>query len=57
MHVHVVSGNGEAKSWLYPELELAENYRCSRPQLKAIESLIEEDYNELVNAWEQQFGS
>lgn len=26
MHVHVVSGDGEAKFWLEPELELAKNY-------------------------------
>jgi hypothetical protein len=26
MHVHVVSGDGEAKSWLEPEIVLARNY-------------------------------
>ena len=30
MHVHVVSGNGEAKYWLVPEIELAKNYSYSR---------------------------
>lgn len=56
MHVHVISGDGEAKFWLEPELELARNYRYSRPQLKEIESLIEAHHNELVNAWKQSFG-
>lgn len=39
MHVHVVSGDGEAKFWLEPELQLANSYRYNRQQLKDIESL------------------
>ncbi|WP_363929054.1 DUF4160 domain-containing protein [Thiocapsa sp.] len=57
MHVHVVSGDGEAKFWLEPEIELAKNHRYSRKQLKHIESLIEVRYNELISAWRQHFGS
>jgi hypothetical protein len=29
MHVHVYCGDGEAKFWLEPEIELARNYRLS----------------------------
>ncbi|MES9901664.1 MAG: DUF4160 domain-containing protein [Sedimenticola sp.] len=29
MHVHVLSGDGEAKLWLEPEIELAKNYHYS----------------------------
>ena len=57
MHVHVISGEGEAKFWLEPEIELAKNYRYSRKQLKEIESLIEVDYNELINVWHRHFDS
>jgi hypothetical protein len=57
MHVHVVSGDGEAKFWLEPEIELAKNHRYSRKQLKHIESLIEVRYNELISAWCQHFCS
>ena len=57
MHVHIASGDGEAKFWLYPEIELAKNYRFSRKQLKEIESLIEANYNELVSAWSRHFSS
>jgi len=56
MHVHVLSGNGEAKFWLEPEIELAKNCRLSRKQLKQVESLIEVRYNELTSAWRQHFG-
>lgn len=30
MHVHVTSGDGEAKFWLEPEIQLAKNYREHR---------------------------
>jgi len=55
MHVHVVSGDGEAKFWLEPELQLAKTYRYNRQQLKEIESLIEEHYHELISAWQRHF--
>jgi hypothetical protein len=57
MHVHVVSGDGEAKFWLEPDLELAKNYGYSRQQLKEIESLMEDHRDELVSAWKQHFSS
>lgn len=57
MHVHVASEVGEAKFWLEPEIELAKNYRYSRTQLKVIESLVEDHYDELISAWQRHFGS
>lgn len=54
-HIPVVSGDGEAKFWLVPEIELAKNYRYSRKQLKEIESMVEAHYDELVGAWRQHF--
>ena len=57
MHVHVISSDGEAKFWLEPEIELANNYNYSRKQLKTIESLVEAHYNELVSAWQLHFSS
>ncbi|MGB5062704.1 MAG: DUF4160 domain-containing protein [Candidatus Competibacter sp.] len=55
MHVHVISAEGEAKFWLDPEIELSNNHRYSRKQLKQIELLIEANYNELISAWRQHF--
>jgi hypothetical protein len=54
-HVHVVSGDGEAKFWLDPEIELARNHRYSRPRLREIESIIEAHYDELIAAWRRHF--
>lgn len=55
MHIHVVSGEGEAKFWLEPDLELAKNHGYNRQQLKEIESLIEGHKNDIVSAWQQHF--
>jgi hypothetical protein len=57
VHVHVVSGDGEAKFWLEPEISLARNYHYSSVQLKQIKSLIEVHKNELISAWTRHFGS
>lgn len=55
MHVHVVSGDGEAKFWLKPDIGLAKNYHYLREQLKDIKKLIEEYCDELINAWQEHF--
>ncbi|NOX08985.1 MAG: DUF4160 domain-containing protein [Gammaproteobacteria bacterium] len=55
MHVHVISGNGEAKFWLEPDIQLAKNHHYSTKQLREIESLIKGHYNELISAWRQLF--
>lgn len=55
MHVHVYCGDGEAKFWLEPQIELARNYRLSRSQIREIEQIIEEHYDELTTAWQDYF--
>lgn len=57
MHVHVYCGDGEAKFWLEPQIELARNYGLSRQQLKIVEQIIEERQNEIRNAWQNYFKS
>ena len=55
MHVHVVSGDGEAKFWLEPEIELSRNYHYTKKQLKDIELLVEVHVDEIISAWKQHF--
>lgn len=55
MHVHVVQGDGEARFWIEPEIELAKNYNQTRNQLKEIELLVEDHSNELISAWKHHF--
>jgi hypothetical protein len=57
MHVHVYCGDGEAKFWLEPEIELANNFALSRKQLKIIEKIIEEHKDEISTAWHNYFRS
>ena len=42
MHIHVVKAENEAKFWLEPEIELAENYGFGSKDLKKITNIIEE---------------
>lgn len=56
MHVHVYCGDGEAKFWLEPEIELAKNHRLSRAQLKEVEQIIEVHHDEFRTAWQEHLG-
>ncbi len=56
MHVHVYHGGDEAKFWLEPNLELAENNGLKPKQLKRALRLIEEHENEIKDRWESYFG-
>jgi len=55
IHIHVSCSDGEAKFWLFPQIELARNYKLSRGQLKEIERLIEDNYDDFKNAWNTYF--
>lgn len=55
MHVHVLSGDGEAKYWLEPEIALAKSIGYSNKQLKRIELLVREHRDELISGWQRHF--
>ncbi len=55
MHVHVYCEDGEAKFWMLPDIEMARNYRLTDRQLKEIEKIIKERYEEIENKWEKHF--
>ena len=57
MHVHVYGEHGEAKFWMEPSIELAQNYCLTAKDLRTVQSLIEEHENEIRSAWQQHFGS
>jgi hypothetical protein len=56
MHVHVVCGDGEAKFWIEPRVELAQNYRLNERDLQVIKDLIKEHEDGIRSAWRQHFG-
>jgi len=56
MHVHVQSAAGEAKFWLEPEIELAQNYGLNTRQVNAAIRLVKEHEDEIREAWQAHFG-
>jgi hypothetical protein len=56
-HVHVSHPDGEAKFWLSPTVELARNIGLSSPKINEAERLVETRQPEIINAWNNHFGS
>jgi len=54
-HVHVVSPEGEAKFWLEPIVALAESFRLSPRELKALQGVVARRKDEIVRAWNTHF--
>jgi hypothetical protein len=57
LHVHVHSSNGEAKFWLEPKMELAQNYGLTSRQINKAFRLIGEHEDEIRAAWKVHFRS
>ena len=56
-HVHVFCPDGEAKFWLDPKIELAQNYGMNDRQLRVTQRLIEEHQDGIRDAWRKHFPS
>jgi hypothetical protein len=55
-HVHVQHATGEAKIWLQPRVEAAQNYGLSAKRLATALRLVEEHYDRINAAWTAHFG-
>lgn len=55
MHVHVQGQNGEAKFWLEPAIEVAQNAGLSRSEINEAFRLVQEHENDIRNAWHKHF--
>jgi len=53
-HIHVKAGDSEVKLWLNP-LEIAANYGFNIRQLNNIQAVIEENLDDLMEAWNEHF--
>jgi hypothetical protein len=53
----VQSAAGEAKFWLEPQIELAQNFGLKPRQISAALRLVREHEDEIREAWEANFGS
>jgi hypothetical protein len=56
IHVHIHCAEGEAKFWLEPTIELAQNLDLNNRQLRVVESLIKAHEHEIRAAWAKHFG-
>jgi hypothetical protein len=56
IHVHVASGEGEAKFWLSPEIALAENHGLAQRELTKLGMMIRDHEQEIRDAWKRHFG-
>ena len=56
IHVHVQTSAGEAKFWLEPQIELAQNHGLNRRQLNSALRLVKEHEVEIREAWQAHFG-
>jgi len=55
IHVHVHATTGEAKFWLEPKIELAQNYGLKEKEIREAQKLIEEHEDEIRRAWKEHF--
>lgn len=55
MHVHVESGNGEAKFWLKP-VSLAKSSGYSNREISENKETIESRLEEIIARWKEHFG-
>lgn len=55
-HVHVYSGDGEAKYWLEPRIALARSHGFTPRQLREIQTIIEARSHVIRAAWNEHFG-
>ena len=49
-HVHVTHGDHTAKFWLDP-LKLQKNYRCTKPELRAMRSMLQDNAAFFMEQW------
>ena len=55
MHVHVVSGDGEAKFWMEPTVALTDHIGYGTQELTKLQKLVEEHRHEIARAWREHF--
>lgn len=56
LHVHVECADGEAKFWIEPVIEVAQNSGLDERRLRSIHILVERHAHEIRTAWARHFG-
>lgn len=55
MHIHILSGDGEAKFWIEPNISLASNYGLTQKELRELEKIVQERQDEIERTWREHF--
>ena len=55
-HIHVRRERSEAKFWLEPVIELADQHGFPRHELNVVRKLVELHRERLLEAWHDHFG-
>ena len=56
MHIHVIRDDKEAKFWLEPEVELAENFGFKAHELRKIQEIVESHATDFQAQYRQHIG-
>lgn len=56
MHIHVINGDNEAKYWLEPKIELANNYGFSQHELNNIRKKVEQYGDDFKESFRRHIG-
>lgn len=56
IHIHVASSDGEAKFWIEPVIEPAENHGIPRREIASLKRMVESHEQEIRVAWQHHFG-
>jgi hypothetical protein len=57
VHIHVSSADGEAKFWLSPQVELAENHGLPEREITKLVTIVRNHEQQIRAAWTRHFGS
>jgi hypothetical protein len=57
MHVHIHHAKGEAKFWLEPQIELAQNYGLPQNALSEVEAMVRKHEKEIRDGWQRHFSN
>ncbi len=55
-HIHVVKAENEAKFWLEPKIELAENFGFTNKELKKITKMVDDYGDEFKRLYAEYIG-
>jgi UTP:GlnB (protein PII) uridylyltransferase len=57
IHIHVISPDGEAKFWVEPNIEIAQSVGYNERELNKLVEIIKNHRNEIIESWNNHFGS